>query len=100
MAKASASSRNTAKLPTTATVKPAFSWDAIDAARSVAGIAADDCPPGAFTVEEYATKYGIPRPTAEDQCKRMVRAGALKTGRSYGVTRAGRHTLLIRYWPA
>ena len=68
--------------------------------RAQTGIAStDDVPPGAFTIPEYAVKYGIPYHTAADQLARLVSAGRLKTGKKQTTLPSGRHGLMRFYWP-
>ena len=79
--------------------RPRFTWDQVDSLRTLAGMGSDDVPPGAFTIPEYAAKYGVPYRTAADQLARLARAGSLKTGRKRAMLPSGRQGLMRFYWP-
>jgi hypothetical protein len=80
--------------------KPTFDWADIDAVRNQAGIAVagDGTPPGAFTVEAYASRYGVARSTAAMQLGGLVRGGKLMAGFCYKSTAVGRRRVRC-YWP-
>jgi len=64
------------------------------------GIAStDQVPAGAFTIPEYAAKYGVPYRTAADQLARLVSAGRLRTGKKRATAPSGRQGLMRFYWP-
>ncbi len=86
-------------MKTAAKSTPALSWDRIDAARKSAGIADDDVPAGAFTIKQYAKKYGLPCATADNQLSALADQGALKTGKKHSLTQNGRRTSMRFYWP-
>jgi Fic family protein len=48
-----------------------------------------------FTVEEYASRYKLPRGTAEKRLKRLVAVGALVQGSRYVKTSAGLRKLRV-----
>ena len=79
--------------------KPKFTWDQIDEMRTHVGLASDDVPPDAFTISDYAAKYGVPYHTAADQLARLASAGSLKTGKKRCTLPSGRQGLMRFYWP-
>ncbi len=78
---------------------PSFRWEDLDAARERAGMAFGEAPPDAFTVEEYADRYDVARPTASHQLARLVRAGVLQQGFRWSDTPAGKRRVRC-YWYA
>jgi Fic family protein len=74
-------------------------WDHIDLLRKEAGLTADEIPDGAITVGDYAERYGIPHRTADEQLKKLVKQGALKTGKAL-VIRVGYRRWVSYFWPA
>ena len=72
-------------------------WDHIDLLRKEAGLSADEVPDGAITVEDYAGRYGISRKTAEQQLRRLVKQGALKTGKALTVRTGQSPTARFRW---
>lgn len=85
-------------MKTAAKSTPALSWDRVDAARKRAGIVEDDVPAEAFTINQYAQRYGAPQKTAFNHLSVLVDAGVLKTGKKLD-GRAGRRYLVRFYWP-
>lgn len=73
-------------------------WAAMDQARRDGGMAFSDViPEKAFTVHEYAERYGLPRNTAKYQLQRLVDGGSLASG--INRERRGSRTYLTRfYW--
>ena len=69
--------------------KPTSPWEKLDKI-----IAATRCPQGTewFSVQDYSTKYKIPRSTADDQLYSMVSNGTLEMWKGR-VTGVGRKTL-------
>lgn len=78
---------------------PNFTWDQIDALRTQVGMGSDDVPSSAFTISEYAAKYGVPYHTAADQLARLVRTGRLRTGKKRATLPSGRQGSMRYYWP-
>jgi hypothetical protein len=60
-------------------------------------VAGDGTPPGAFTVEDYASRYGLARQTAAEQLAALVRSGQLMAGFCYKSTAVGRRRVRC-YW--
>ena len=87
-------------MKTTPKPVPKFSWDQIDALRQDAGLAEDHVPAEAFTAEQYASQYGVPRKTSNNQLENLVKAGKLGTGRKLALGPSGRRLLTRFYWPA
>jgi hypothetical protein len=54
-----------------------------------------DAADGGFTVAEYASRYKLPRGTAEKRLKRLVAVGALVEGNRYAQTPAGLRKLRV-----
>ena len=76
-------------------MKKPSAWGAVDAIREQARLVVDDVPACAFSINDYAEKYRIPRSTAQQQLERLVVDGKLKTGMVRGAR--GKQRM---YWPA
>ena len=76
------------------------SWERVDTLRAHAGMGSDDVPPSAFTIAQYAAKYGLPYQTASGQLARLVELGRMKTGKKRTTLPSGRQGAMRFYWPA
>jgi DNA-binding MarR family transcriptional regulator len=79
--------------------QPAFTWDALDAIRKQSGFS-EDAPAGAFTVNQWAERYGLTRSSAEREVERLVKAGKLQSGRARRRGADNRLALMRVYWPS
>ncbi|KKM78413.1 hypothetical protein LCGC14_1360200 [marine sediment metagenome] len=50
-------------------------WEKLDAAKREI---VPECPSGSFTVQDYRTRYGIPRATAQDQLQKLCASGKVE----------------------
>lgn len=72
---------------------------AFEDARAACGFNPDEGVPNhAYTYVHYARAHRIPLTTAAAQLKRMVSAGALKSGRKLGITDDGKQRVQTYYW--
>ncbi len=78
--------------------KPSI-WDGVDTLRTVAGIAGENAPEAAFSAQDYADRYRVPRKTAEGQLQRLVATGKVKTAMALRSGPGGRRRLMRVYWP-
>jgi DNA-binding MarR family transcriptional regulator len=79
--------------------QPTFSWDVLDTLREESGMA-EDAPEGAFTVSQWAERYGLTRSSSEREVERLVKAGKLQSGRARRRGTDGRLSMMRVYWPA
>lgn len=77
---------------------PNFTWGDIEAMRAEAGLSLKPVPSGAFSVADYSKQFGLPRSTAQQQLKRLVSAGKLKSGKRAATDAAGRRFYEACYW--
>ena len=73
-------------------------WKDINALRVGFGLADDDVPANAITVEQWVKQYGVSRSTAEREINRLVSGKALKCGKKR-IRLANRSVLSNHYWP-
>ena len=50
-------------------------WEKLDAAKREI---VPERPPGSFTVQDYRTRYGVPRATAQDQLQKLCDSGKVE----------------------
>jgi Fic family protein len=82
----------------TAAQQDAGMWGRLDNLRDEVGLA-DAAPAEAFTVSQWAERYGLTRSTAERELEQMVKAGKLQTGRARRRGTDGRLSMMRVYWP-
>ena len=56
--------------------RPDFTWEQLEREREAIKVAS--IPPDAFTVGQYADKFGIPTSTATTEVKKLVAAGKIE----------------------
>ncbi len=58
-------------------------WEKLDEARAQLPVKREP-PEGSFSISDYAKKYGIARPTAGDQVRKLLHKGLLEVAGSVG----------------
>ena len=77
---------------------PNFTWGDIEAMRAETGLSLKPVPSSAFSVADYSQRFGLPRSTAQQQLKRLVSTGKLKSGKRAATDAAGRRYYEACYW--
>jgi ABC-type Na+ transport system ATPase subunit NatA len=83
----------------TAAQQEAGMWGKLDALRDETGLS-DAAPAEAFTVNQWAERYGLTRSSAEREVEQLVKSGRLQSGRARRRGTDGRLSMMRVYWPA
>jgi Fic family protein len=77
---------------------PESMWDTLDALRDETGLS-ETAPADAFTVAQWAERYGLTRSSAEREIEQLVKSGKLQSGRARRRGTDNRLAFMRVYWP-